>query len=427
MTYSVKKISSSQVLVTVTVSADDLTSVKQKTLHRLAKDMKVAGFRPGKVPANVAEKNLDANVLNAELLEDAVNLFTIDAFEKEKLTPLDRPKVDIKKFVPGQELEYTAEVEIIPDIKLGDYKKLKAKKEKAEVADSDVQEVIDRMRQGMATKNDVDRAAKDGDEVVIDFVGTDQDGKEVAGATGKDYPLALGSNTFIPGFEEGLVGKKAGDKFALPLTFPKDYQHKPLAGAKVNFAVTVNAVKEVALPELNDEFAAKTGPFKTVDEFKADIRRELIDQKEREAVDKLKDSLVEQLVKASDVPTPEVLVTDQVAAIERDFVQNLMYRGMTLEQYLEQQGTTKEQWRNKELREQAIRRVQVGLALAELSKAERIEVSIDDLNARMQELLNYYNDPSMREQLDTPEARRDLANRLLTEKTVDRLVELNTK
>lgn len=428
MKHVVKKPSDTQVHLTVTLDAADLAPIQQKTLARLARSVKVQGFRQGKVPAQVAAKHIDPNYLNQETLEDAVNATAVDALDAEKIMPLDRPKVDVVKYVPGETLEYTAEIEVVPDVKLGDYKKLKAAKEKVEIKDNEIDEVIDRLLTSMATKQDVDRAAKEGDEVVMDFAGTDEEGKEVPGATGTDYPLTLGSNTFIPGFEDGLVGKKAGETFDLPLTFPEDYHHKPLAGAKVTFKVTVKSVKEVVKPEANDEFAAKAGPFKTVAELRADVTRELTDQKEREALDKMKDSLVEQLVKGSHVPAPDVLVTDQLASIERDFVQNLMYRGMTLEQYLDQQGMTKDEWREKELREQAVRRVQVGLALAELSKAEAIEVSREELDERLKEMLERYgNAPDIAKQLDTPETRRDIANRMLTEKTVDRLVELNSK
>ena len=428
MKYTRKNTSDTQVAFTVTLDAADLEKIKKSTLNRLSKKVKVAGFREGKVPAAVAEKHLDQNMLGMEVAEDAVNAFMIDVLEAEKLQPLDRPKVDLSKYVPDESLEFTADVEILPAVTLGDYKSLKSKKAVADVADADVDEVIERMRAGMAEKKETDEAAKNGDEVVIDFHGTDKDGADVAGASGKEYPLTLGSNSFIPGFEDGLVGKKVGDHVDLPLTFPKDYHHKPLAGALVNFAVDVKKVNQVALPELNDEFAAKAGPFKTVDELKADIRRELTDQHEREALDKLRDDLIEQLVKGSDIPTPEVLINDQMTSLERDFVQNLLYRGMTLPQYLEQQNLTEEDWRKTELRDQAIRRVQVGLALAELSKVEQIDVTTEELEERLREMLQRYGgDKQFREQLDTAEARRDLANRLITEKTVDRLVELNTK
>jgi trigger factor len=427
MKHTRKNISDTKVSLNIVLDAAELATVESKTLVRLAKDLKVAGFRPGKVPPTVAKKNLDGNVLGMEVAQDAINHFMVEVLDTEKLQPLDRPQVDIQKYVHGEQLEFSAELEIVPEVKLGDYKTLKAKKKIEKFTDKDVAEVIDRMRQGMAEKKDVTRAAKTGDEVIIDFKGTN-DGKEIAGASGTDYPLSLGSNTFIPGFEEGLIGKKAGETFDLPLTFPKDYHHKPLAGQEVIFAITVKVVKEVTLPALDDAFAAKAGQFKTVDELKADVKRELTDQKEREALEAFKDALIEELVNGSTIPTPEILIADQLASLERDFTQNLMYRGMTLPQYLEEQGKTKEEWLESELREQAIRRVKVGLALAELSKLENIDVSFEELDARLGQMMQQYgNDPKIREQFDNPEVRRDLANRVMTEKTVERLVEINQK
>ncbi len=419
--------SETNITITTTLDASDLKKVKAKTLKRLAKHLKVAGFRAGKVPAAVAEKNLDPNTLQAEVAQDSVNEFLFDVVDAEKIRPLDKPKVEITKYVPNEGLEFKAEVEILPTIKLGDYKKLAVKKEPIKVEDKDVDEVIERMRLGMAEKTNVDREAKSGDEVWIDFEGK-KDGEIVGSASGKDYPLSLGSSTFIPGFEDGLIGKKTGDKFDLPLTFPKDYHHKPLAGAEVVFSVIVKDVKEVKLPDVDDGFAAKCGPFKTVEELRKDITRELTDQKEREALEQLKDKLLEKLVGGSSIPVPEILIQDQIASLERDFAQNLLYRGMTLEQYLEDQGLDKDAWLDKELRPQAIRRVEVGLVLAELSKQESIEVSAKEIESRLAELMQQYGkDDGMRQQLDTPEVKRDLSNRLITEKTINRLVDLNSK
>src|SRR6266550_761558 len=209
MNYTRKNLSDTQVVLNVTLEADDLTPIKRKTLGRLAKKIKVAGFRPGKVPASVAEKNLDQSTLNMEVAEDAVNAYAINVLQAEDLQPLDRPKVELSKYVPNQSLEFKADVQILPAIKLGDYKNLKAKKEPIKVSAKDVNDVIERMRLGMAEKKEVQRAAKLGDELIIDFNGTDKDGKEVAGASSREYPLVLGSNSLIPGFEEGLVGKKA--------------------------------------------------------------------------------------------------------------------------------------------------------------------------------------------------------------------------
>ena len=428
MKHTVKKTNDTTRLITIELDADDLAQIKANTLVHLAKHVKVAGFRPGKVPAHIAEKHIDPTQLNSELLEEAVNSAAVKVLDAEGIMPLDRPKVEVKKFEPASGLEFTAELQVIPDIKLGDYKKLKAIKPSTTVNAKDVDDVLANLQRQQATKKPAARAAKDGDELTIDFVGTDKDGKDVAGATAKDYQLVLGSGSFIPGFEAALVGVKKGDKRDVPLTFPKDYHHAPLKNAKVNFAVTVNEVSEVTLPALDDKFASLVGPFKTLADLKADIKRELTEQMEREAADKLKDDLVEQLVKASSVPVPEVLVADQMVSLERDFVQNLMYRGQTLEQYLAEKGLTKEEWQAKELRDAAVRRVQVGLVLAELSKVEKIDLSREELEARLAEMLKSYgNSPEIKKQLDTPEARRDLANRVLTEKTVSRLVQLNTK
>lgn len=428
MKHTVKKTNDTTRLITIELDADDLAQIKANTLVHLAKHVKVAGFRTGKVPAHIAEKHIDPNQLNSELLEEAVNSAAVKVLDAEGIMPLDRPKVEVKKFEPASGLEFTAELQVIPDIKLGDYKKLKAISPSTDVTAKDIDDVLANLQRQQATKKPAGRAAKNGDEVTIDFVGTDKDGKDVEGATAKDYQLVLGSGNFIPGFEEALIGVKKGDKRDVPLTFPKDYHHAPLKNAKVTFAVTVHEVSEVVLPALDDKFASQVGPFKTLADLKADIKRELTEQMQREAADKLKDDLVEQLVKASTVPVPEVLVADQMVSLERDFVQNLTYRGQTLEQYLAEKGLTKDEWKAKELRDAAIRRVQVGLVLAELSKVEKIDVSREELDVRLAEMLKSYgNSPEIKKQLDTPEARRDLANRVLTEKTITRLVQLNTK
>jgi trigger factor len=390
--------------------------------------VKVPGFRKGKVPTSVVAKNVDPQTLAQQTLEDALSKAVAEGFDAEKIQPLDRPEVDVKKYVPGKELEFTAEAEILPKVTLGDYKKLNAKKETVKITDKDVNDLIDRMRESFAEKKDVTRAAKDGDDVVIDFVGK-KDDVAFDGGTAADYTLKLGSNQFIPGFEEGVVGHKAGETFDIPLEFPKDYHAKELKGAKVVFSVTLKTVQERSLPEVNDEFAAKCGPFTSVDELKADITREMTDQKNREAGEKLKDELVKQLVEKSTIPMPEILVKDQERSIEQDFVQNLAYQGVSLDSYLETQGfKTKEEWLDKEVRTVAESRVKAGLALAELNKELKIDASREELEAHINLYKQQYaNNKEALKQFDEPEVQRDIANRLLTEKTVEKLVELNTK
>ena len=321
-------------------------------------------------------------------------------------------------------MEVEATIDVLPEITLGDYKKLKVKREVKKVAKSDIDEVLDRVKQNLAEKKEVKRVAKDGDEVILDFIGK-KDSEAFEGGTATDYSLTLGSGSFIPGFEEAIVGHKKGDTFEIPLKFPKDYHAEHLKGQPVVFEVTLKKITEVTLPELTDELAAKVGPFKTVQELTDDIERELTAQNERETDEKYKDELIGTLVKKSKVPVPDVLVDDQLKSIEQDTKQNLMYRGMSSEQYMEQMGYKDEdEWREKEFKPAAVRRVQSGLVLAELSKLEKIDVKREELDARHADMLAQY--PNMKEQLDAPEARRDLANRVITEKTLERLVALNS-
>lgn len=424
MKHTLNKLTDSSVRLIVELSPEDLQEAKALGLKHLSREIKVAGFRKGKVPANVAEKYLDPNMLASEVTEHAVNTALNEVVAIEDLRVLDQPKIDIKKFVPYTDLSFEAVIEIIPDIKLGDYKHLKIKRELKKVTKDDIDEVIERLQKNLAEKKQVKRPAAEGDEVAIDFVGK-KDGEPFEGGTASDYELVIGSKTFIPGFEEALIGHKAGDSFDVPLKFPKDYHAEHLKGQPVVFGVTLKKVQQVTLPKVDDAMAAKVGPFKTIDELRADIERELVAQNERQADEKFKDDLLGALVKASKVPVPEVLVTDQIKSVEQDFRQNLMYRGMSVEQYIEQTGYKDEdEMRDKEFKPAAIRRVQSGLVLAELSKVEHIEVSRDELDARQAEMLAQY--PNMQEQLDTPEARRDLANRVVTEKTIARLVDLNS-
>ncbi len=421
-----KNLSTTKVQLTITLSAKELEGAEQVALVHMGNELKVPGFRKGKVPAKVVKQQVSSEELDSHTMGDAINRAVPEAFESEKLQPIDRPEVDVKKYVPGQTLEFTAEVTVLPPIKLGDYKKLKVTKPNISITKKDVDEVIERMRSGFSDKKEVKRAAKDGDEATIDFKGFDSKGEAFAGGEGADYPLIIGSKSFIPGFEEGLIGKKVGDKFDLSVTFPANYQAAHLAGQKCKFEVTIKAIKELSLPKVDDEFAKKCGPFATVAELQADIKNEIKSQREHEAAEALKDQLVDELVKASTLTVPEALTADQMKSIETDFTQNLMSRGMSLEQYLQDKKLTREAWEKGELHDAAEKRVQAALVLSEVSKLEKIKVDEDDVEVRHQQLLLQYPDPNMRLQLETPEAKNDIRNRIATEKTLDRLVELNS-
>lgn len=428
MKTSVKNLSDTKVVLTITVTPDELKAAELVALTKIAKDIKVPGFRKGKVPANVVAKHADPQLVGQQTLEDALSKAVADAFTSENLQALDRPEVEVKKYVPGKELEFTAEVEVMPKIKLGDYKKLKAKLKVEKPTEKDVDDLIVRMQENFAEKKEVKRAAKDGDDVIIDFLGK-KDGVAFDGGKAEDFTLSLGGGQFIPGFEEGVVGHKAGETFDLDLEFPKDYHAKDLKGAKVVFTVTLKSVNEKALPKVDEAFAAKCGPFTSVKELREDIMKQMTDQREREAGEKLKDELVKELVDKSTVPVPEILLKDQERSIEQDFMQNLMYQGMTIDSYLEvNKFKTKEEWLDKEVQPAATARVQAGLVLAELNKILEIEATTKELEDHINLYKQQYaNNKEALAQFDQPEVQRDIANRLLTEKTVEKLVELNTK
>ncbi|MFZ2544617.1 MAG: trigger factor [Candidatus Saccharimonadales bacterium] len=425
MKTSVKKLSDTKVMLTIELGNKELKNAELVALTKLSKTVKAPGFRAGKVPASVAAKYVDRNALAEQTLDDALSAAVSTAFIEEKISALDRPQVEVKKYVPGQELEFTAETEIIPEVKLGDYKNLGVKKTVAKVSADDINDVIQRMRKGFAERKEVKRAAKNGDETIIDFVGK-RDGSPFDGGTANDYTLELGSNQFIPGFEEAIIGHKPDEKFDIDITFPSDYHSQTLAGQSVVFTVTLKSIKEIALPELDDEFAKKAGPYKTVDELKKDIKQELAANKEREALDSFKDNLVGKLIDVSTIPVPEILVADQSQSIEQDMTQNLMYQGMTLESYLESKKLTKDEWLETEVKDAAKRRVQAGLVLAELSKVLNVTSSDEELAAKIQQYQEQYGNKSNQD-FTTPELQRDIANRLLTDKTIDQLVEFNSK
>lgn len=426
MKNTVKYSAPDQVLITVELDATDLSEAEQVSLVRLGKKIKVPGFRKGHAPVGVVAKNVDPAALDEEVINNAINKAVATVFVERNLTPLERPEVDIKKFVPKQVLELTAQCSIVPEVQLGKYDALKLKKSVIAVNKKDVDEVMDRIKQRFASKLAVDRVAKLGDEVSIDYVGK-KDGVEFDGGSASNYSLTLGSDSFIPGFEQAIVGHKTGESFDIPLTFPEQYHSTDLAGAEVVFSVTVNNVNEITLPKEDDELAAKTGEFTTIAELRQSIENEIKLQREREAADDQRDDLIQQLVNKSKVTAPKLLVNDQLASIKQDMQQNLLYQGTNLDSYIKSKGfANAEEWEEKEATPLAEKRVKAGLVLNELAKKLKLQITEEQLADRIQLYKQQYaNQPAMVSRFDEPEVQRDIANRLATELTVDALVDLN--
>ena len=419
-----KKISDSRVELTVTLDAKDLKAAKEKALEKLAKEIKVEGFRKGKVPAEIAKKFIPENDLNAETIDYAVRSTVVQAFQKEEKSPLVLPSVNVTKYVPDELAEYTATADIIPEVKLGDYKKLDVKMGEVKVTEKEIKDILDNITTSFAEKKVAKKAAAIGDEVIIDFVGK-KDGEAFKGGSAKDYKLTLGSKTFIPGFEDGIVGHSSGDKFDLKLTFPKDYGVADLAGAKTVFEVLVKQVNEIIKPKLDDELAQKCGPFKTLDELKDDIKKNIEAQKKHTEEEKYKDALVRELVKKSKIPAPEVLIDDQVRVIRDDMTRNASSQGLSFEEFLGRNNETLENW-EKQAHKIAEERVKASLALQNIALAEKIDVADELVAAKIAELRDVYKkSPEALKQLKSPNVRSDIKNRMIIEATLDYLVKTN--
>ena len=423
MKTAVKKLSDSRVEITVTLDAEDLKPIKDKALEKLAKEIHVEGFRKGKVPVDVAKKFIPENDLNAETVDAAVRATVVEAFAKHEKSPLVLPSVNVTKYVPDEIVEYTATADIVPEIKLGDYKNLGVKRPETKVTKKDVDGVLDDLAMNFAEKKTVKRAAAEGDEVIIDFVGK-KDGEAFKGGSAKDYKLTLGSHTFIPGFEEGIVGHESGDKFNLKLTFPEDYGVADLAGAKTVFEVLLKQVNEIKKAKLDDELAAKCG-LKTIDELKEDIEKNISARNAHQQEEKFKDDLVNALVKKSKIPAPEILIDDQLRMIRDDMTRNAASRGMSFEEFLKSAGETTESW-EKQARKVAEARVKASLALQALAVEQKITVSDDAVAAKIAELKDVYKkSPEALKNLKDPNVKMDIKNRLTIEKTLDFLVDAN--
>ena len=412
--------------LTLVADEDLLSQVKHRVLTHLGQQhVKLQGFRQGKAPLELVEKNADPSLLQSEFLEEAVNALYVAAVNGEKLRPVEQPEVSVNKFVPFTTLEVTAEVEAVGDITLPDYKNIKLDREAVSVTAKDTDDVLKNLAVRAATKEEVKRAAKTGDEVWIDFKGTDAKTKEpVNGADGKDYPLVLGSNTFIPGFEDNLIGVKPGETKEFTITFPEDYGVKALQKRKVTFEVTVNKVQEIKEPKLDDAFAASVGPFKTMAELKEDIKKQLKSERQYEADRAYENRLVEKIAEKAKVAIPTVMVEEEINRIEDQEKQNTAYRGQTWQEHLDEEGVTAEEHRERN-RKGAELRVKGGLVLSEIAQNEGIQVTPEELEMRLQLLKGQYQDAAMQAELDKPENVRDIASRILTEKTLDKLKSYN--
>lgn len=427
MQVSSKKIDEVSIELTIKADDTDLSDIKRVVFNELRKQVKAAGFRPGKAPDNIVESSLGSQVVQSEFLNLAVSRIYTRAVVDEKLAIIGQPEVKIKTFIPYSELSFTAVTEIAPEIKLPNYKSFKVPLKPDPVTEKQVEDVLENMRRRLAEKKPVERPAKEGDELTIDFEGKDSKGEAISGASGKEFPLVLGSKTFIPGFEEELVGVKAGETKTFTVTFPKEYHAANLRGAKVTFETKILKLNEMILPAFDDEFTAKASPFKTAKELKEDVKKQLAAELNERARGAQREEVVKKLVESTKIVVPPKLLERVIGDVKSEFHRNLHMRGISEEDYYKQQDTTAEKYEKEELSKVAERRIRASLVLSEVAKAENLSVSNDELESQMKKLEeNYKNDEQSKAELKRPEVREDIALQMLTERTIDKLVSYTT-
>jgi trigger factor len=428
MQTSIEYLEPTKVKLSLSLDAIELHNAKQIALNKLASSVSVSGYRQGKAPLSVVEKQLEPNLLSQETLEQALSDSYAQTLQKHNLHPVSSPEVVVKSYVPYNSLNFETTTEVIGKIKVGKYSGLKIETDKQPVVKaSDVQVVLSRLQKQFAERKPVQRAAKLGDEVVIDFAGEYADsGELINGASGKDYPLELGSESFIPGFETKLVGIKPGEELKVELVFPKDYQAAFLRNKKAIFKVSAKSVNQLSLPKIDDLLAKKIGPFASLSELQADIKRELKVARDNDNNKLFQNQLMEKIVDTSSVDMPQILIDDESAKLERELRDNAAYRGLTWSEYLRNEGLSEEEFK-KQLQLQSTKSVKAGLVIGEIASELKIRIEPTEIDSRIAALKKQYaSDSAMQAELDKKENRNDLQSRILVEKTIQRLVELNS-
>lgn len=381
-------------VLTFSIAQEEIQKGLAQTFNKVKKNLNVPGFRKGKVTRTVFDRMYGEE----NLYEDTLNALLPDAYEKAiketELDPVAQPKIDIESMEKGQEWVLTAEVTIKPEVKLGEYKNLTVAKQDREVTDEDVEARLKAKQEEEAELVlKEDEPAVEGDTVVIDYEGF-KDGEAFEGGQGENYSLELGSGSFIPGFEDQLVGTRAGDAVDVNLTFPEDYQAADLAGQEATFKVTVHEVKAKELPELDDEFAKDVDDeVETLAELKEKYRKELTDSKEEAANDAVEEEAIRKAVENAEiVELPEVMVHDEVHRAMDDFLNNMQRQGISPELYYQITNTTEADL-HQQFEGEADTRVKTNLVVEAIAEAEDFEVTDEEVDNEIKELAENYNMP----------------------------------
>ncbi|WP_088042907.1 trigger factor [Bacillus sp. EAC] len=399
MTAKWEKLEANVGLLTVEVEASEVDKGLDAAFKKVVKTINVPGFRKGKLPRPIFEQKFGIEALYNDALDVILPVAYGKAVEEVGIEPVDRPEVDVEQMEKGKTLIFKAKVTVKPEVKLGEYKGLEVEETDATVTEEDVQAELTKLQERQAelvVKED--GTVENGDTAVLDFEGF-VDGVAFEGGKGENYPLEIGSGSFIPGFEEALIGTKSGVETDVNVTFPEEYHSADLAGKAATFKVTVHEIKAKELPELNDEFAKDVNDeVETLDALKAKIKADLEESKKAQVEGSLRDALVQKAAENAEVEIPEVMFESQVDRMVKDFEQRIAQQGLNLELYYQFTGTTEEDLR-KQMRTDAEARVKIDLTIDAIIEAEKIEATEEEVNEELGRLTEMYNIPS--EQLVT--------------------------
>ena len=389
MSLQVEKMEKNMAKLTIEVSAEDVEKAMQSAYQKAKGRISIPGFRKGKAPRKMSEQMYGKGVF----LEDAVNALIPEHYSKAlgecELEIVSQPKIDLVQTEPGKALIFTAEVAVKPEVTLGEYKGVEVPKSEIEVTDEEVEaEVKKEQEKNSRTINVEDRAAQLNDIVTIDFEGS-VDGVPFDGGQATEYPLTLGSNTFIPGFEDQLVGAKVGDDVDVKVTFPEEYQAKELAGKEAIFKCAVKKIEAKELPELDDDFAKDVSEFDTLAEYKEHVKTNLVEKKENEAKHAKEDAAVDKIIENAQMDIPEAMLETQCRQMLDDFSRRMQSQGLSMDQYFQFTGMTAEKMME-DMKPQALKRIQTRLVLEKVAEVENIQPTEEEVNEEISKMAEAY-------------------------------------
>ncbi len=389
MSLQVEKLEKNMAKLTIEVSADDFEKALQSAYKKQKNRISIPGFRKGKVPRQMVEKMYGAEIFYEDAANELIPKAYGEAYDECEESIVSRPQIDVVQAEKGKPFIFTATVALKPEVTLGEYKGLKVEKYDVDVTEDEIDAKIKEEAQKNARQVTVeDRPVQNGDEVILDYEGF-VDGVAFEGGKGENYPLEIGSGSFIPGFEEQLIGVNAGTDVEVKVTFPEEYHAEELQGKEAVFQCKVHEIKAKEIPEIDDEFASEVSEFDTLAEYREDLKKTIAEKKEAEGKEKQEDEAVEQAVKNAQYELPEAMIETQVSQMAEDFARRIKSQGLTMEQYFQFTGLSAEKLLE-DMRPQAVKSIETRLVLEAIVKAENIEVSDEKFDEEVQKMAEMY-------------------------------------